>query len=181
MGSHASHHLKNNPPKGRIPKRWDKNPVQEILPEGRIIDRILLIEGYLHVSTFYSVLPLAEFAYNNATNETMGVSPFFTNKGYHPSLTIEPNASISSIGAQHFVLDLDDLHVELKWNIAKAQECYQKYVDECCSPAPQLKLGDQVYIKAKYFQTTRLSKKLSEKNLGPYKIIATPGSHSFTL
>src|SRR5258706_12549552 len=56
LGSHASHHLKNNPPKGRIPKRWDKNPVQEILPEGRIIDRILIIEGYLHVSTFYSVL-----------------------------------------------------------------------------------------------------------------------------
>src|SRR6266478_3578736 len=55
LGSCASHHLKNNPPKGRIPKRWDKNPVQEILPEGRIIDRILLIEGYLHVSTFYSV------------------------------------------------------------------------------------------------------------------------------
>src|SRR6266404_5120071 len=54
LGSHASHRLKNNPPKGRIPKRWDKNPVQEILPEGRIIDRILLIEGYLHVSTFYS-------------------------------------------------------------------------------------------------------------------------------
>src|SRR5260221_4732528 len=55
MGSHASHHLKNNPPKGRIPKRWDKTLVQEILPEGRIIDRILLVEGYLHISTFYSV------------------------------------------------------------------------------------------------------------------------------
>ena len=56
LGLCASHHLKNNPPKGRIHKRWDKNPVQEILPEGRIIDRILLIEGYLHVSTFYSAL-----------------------------------------------------------------------------------------------------------------------------
>src|SRR5258707_265671 len=44
----------NNPHKGRIPKRWDKNPVQEILPEGRIINRVLLIEGYLHISTFYS-------------------------------------------------------------------------------------------------------------------------------
>src|SRR6266478_6464004 len=54
LGLHASHHLKNNPPKGRIPKRWDKNPVQEILPEGRIINRVLLIEGYLHISTFYS-------------------------------------------------------------------------------------------------------------------------------
>src|SRR5260221_2722206 len=55
LGLHASHHLKNNPPKGRIPKRWDKNLVQEILPEGRIINRVLLIEGYLHISTFYSV------------------------------------------------------------------------------------------------------------------------------
>src|SRR6266446_5406528 len=54
LGLRASHHLKNNPPKGRIPKRWDKNLVQEILPEGRIINRVLLIEGYLHVSTFYS-------------------------------------------------------------------------------------------------------------------------------
>src|SRR5260221_5197719 len=59
LGLHASHHLKNNPPKGGIPKRWDKNPVQEILPEGRIINRVLLIEGYLHVSTFYSVPALA--------------------------------------------------------------------------------------------------------------------------
>src|SRR5260221_13516882 len=50
LGLCASHHLKNNPPKGRIPKRWDKNPVQEILPEGRIMNRVLLIEGYLHVS-----------------------------------------------------------------------------------------------------------------------------------
>src|SRR5258705_6021344 len=79
LGLHASHHLKNNPPKGRIPKRWDKNPVQEILPEGRIINRVLLIEAYLHVSTFYSALswldlqeddyasprPLSESLYNN--------------------------------------------------------------------------------------------------------------------
>ena len=119
-----------------------------------------VLEQYLQAYTNYqqddwaSLLPLAEFVYNNATNETMGISPFFANKGYHLGLTIEPNASISSIRAQCFVSDLDNLHVELKWNIAKAQECYQKYVDECCSPAPQLKLGNQVYIKAKYFQTT---------------------------
>ncbi len=57
LGLCASHHIKNNPPKGRIPKRWDKKPAQEILPEGRIMDRILHIEGYLHTSTFYSVTP----------------------------------------------------------------------------------------------------------------------------
>jgi len=124
---------------------------------------------------------LAEFAYNNATNETTGVSPFFANKGYHPSLVAEPNVQVSSIGAQHFISDLDDLHTELKWSIAKAQECYQKYADEHCSPAPLLKIGNRVYVKAKYFRTTQPSKKLSEKNLGPYEVIAIPRSHSFTL
>src|SRR5258708_18050958 len=66
-------------------------------------------------------------------------------------------------------------------SIAKAQECYQKYTDEHCSPAPPLKIGNRVYVKAKYFCTTRPLKKLSKKNLGPYEVITIPGSHSFTL
>ncbi len=101
-----------------------------------------------------SLLLLVEFTYNNATNEMTGVSPFFTNKGYHPSLAVELNIQVSSTGAQCFILDLDDLHSKLKWSIAKAQECYQKYADGHHSPAPPLKIGNQVYVKAKYFCTT---------------------------
>ena len=101
-----------------------------------------------------SLLPLAEFAYNNAMNETTRVSLFFANKGYHPSFTAEPNEQVSSPEAQCFISDLDDLHMELKWSIMRAQECYQKYTDEHRSPAPLLKIGNQVYVKAKYFHTT---------------------------
>ncbi len=36
-----------------------------------------------------SLLLLAEFAYNNAMNEMTRVSPFFANKGYHPSIVVE--------------------------------------------------------------------------------------------
>ncbi len=89
-----------------------------------------------------SLLLLAEFAYNNAMNEMTRVSPFFANKGYHPSIVAELDIQVSSTGAQHFIVDLDDLHAELKWSIAKAQECYQKYADEHRSPAPPLKIGD---------------------------------------
>src|SRR5258705_3878891 len=89
-----------------------------------------------------SLLPLAEFAYNNATNTTTGVSLFFTNKGYHPSFVTEPNEQVSSPEAQCFISDLDDLHTELKRSITRAQERYQKYTDEHCSPAPPLKIGD---------------------------------------
>ena len=89
-----------------------------------------------------SLLLLAEFAYNNAMNEMTRVSPFFTNKGYHPSIVAEPNVQVSSTGAQCFISDLDNLPVELKQSIVKAQECYQKYADEHCSPVPLLKIGD---------------------------------------
>src|SRR5260221_14365900 len=146
-----------------------------------------VLEQYLQAYMNYqqddwsSLLPLAEFAYNNAMNETTGVSLFFANKGYHPSFVLEPNEQVSSPEAQRFISDLDDLHTELKWSIMRAQECYQKYADEHCSPAPPLKIGDRVYVKVKYFRTTRPSKKLSKKNLGLYKVIAIPGSHSFTL
>ena len=36
------------------------------------------------------LLPIAEFAYNNAPNATTGLSPFYTNKGYHPNLSVHP-------------------------------------------------------------------------------------------
>ena len=49
------------------------------------------------------------------------------------------------------------------------------------SPAPDFKVSDKVFVKAQFFQTTRPSKKLSEKYLGPYKIISQPGTLSFTL
>src|SRR6266436_2508712 len=101
-----------------------------------------VLEQYLRAYTNYqqddwsSLLPLAEFAYNNATNEMTGVSPFFANKGYHPSFTTEPNEQVSSPEAQRFISDLDDLHTELKWSITRAQERYQKYADKHHSPAP---------------------------------------------
>ena len=43
-----------------------------------------------------SLLPLAEFAYNNAPSATTGISPFFTNKGYHPSITVHPERDLAS-------------------------------------------------------------------------------------
>src|SRR6202041_2080887 len=42
-------------------------------------------------------------------------------------------------------------------------------------------VGQQVFVKATYFRTTRPSKTLSEKNLGPFEIIAQVGPASFTL
>lgn len=145
------------------------------------------LEQYLRIYCNYQqdnwseLLPLAEFAYNNAPSATTGVSPFFANKGYHPNLSVHPERELSSARAREYAIDLDELHQFLREEMAHAQERYQGPADARRKPAPDLKIGDQVFVKAKYFRSTRPSKKLSEKNLGPFEVIARPGTHSFTV
>jgi len=145
------------------------------------------LEQYLHVYCNYQqdnwseLLPLAEFAYNNAPSTTTGVSPFFANKGYHLNITVHPKRDIASFQAHNFAIDLDELQNTLKAEISAAQQCYQKSTDVRCSSAPDFKGGDKVFVKAQFFQTTWPSKKLSKKYLGPYKIISQPSTLLFTL
>ena len=65
--------------------------------------------------------------------------------------------------------------------MATAQKHYQGPADAKWSYPPDFKIGNQVFVKAKYFCSTRPSKKLSEKNLGPYPIIVQVGSLSFMI
>ena len=88
---------------------------------------------------------------------------------------------MASARAREFAVDLGELHDALKTNIAQAQQRYQKSADNGRLPAPDFKIGQKVYVEAKFFRTTRPTKKLSEKNLGPYEIIAQVSSHSLTL
>ena len=62
-----------------------------------------------------------------------------------------------------------------------AQQCYQKSADVQYSSTPDFKVGDKVFVKAQFFRTTWLLKKLSEKYLRPYEVITQPSTLSFTL
>src|SRR5258707_10182283 len=99
-----------------------------------------------------TLLPLADFAYKNATSETTGVLPFFANKGYHPRMTPNLLALSLSSEAQCYISDLDQLHAQLKTSIAEAQERYQKSADHKQMVPPLFKVRDRAYIKVKFFQ-----------------------------
>src|SRR5260370_10492804 len=91
-----------------------------------------VLEQYLRAYTNYqqddwsTLLPLVEFAYNNVPSATTGVSPFFTNKGYHPNLSTDTTLAVLSTEAQQFMAQLEDIRDELKLSITEAQEHYQK-------------------------------------------------------
>ena len=88
------------------------------------------LEQYLQIycnyqhSNWSDLLPLAEFAYNNTPNATTGVSPFFANKGYNPNLSIHPKHDLVSAHTHDFVVDLDELHQQLRSMISNAQKQY---------------------------------------------------------
>jgi len=69
---------------------------------------------------FYNILPLTEFAYNNAPSATTSVSPFFANKGYHLNITVHPKCNIASSWACDFAVNLNELQSTLKAEISTA-------------------------------------------------------------
>ena len=115
------------------------------------------LEQYLCVYCNYQqnnwseLLPLAEFAYNNAPSATTSVSPFFANKRYHPNITVHPEHNIAFSQVCDFAIDLDELQSILKAEISMAQQHYQKSTDVGRSSASDFKVGDKVFVKAQFF------------------------------
>ena len=77
------------------------------------------LEQYIRIycnfqqSNWQPLLSIAEFSYNNAPSATTGISPFFANKGYNPSITVHSEYELVSSKAHQFVSDLDQVHDEL--------------------------------------------------------------------
>ena len=107
-----------------------------------------------HQDNWADLLPLAEFSYNNAPSATTGVSPFFANKGYHLNLAVHPERDLSSTRAREYAVDLESLYEYLHTEMAAAQQRYQGPADAKHLAPPDFKVGDQVFVKAKYFRST---------------------------
>ncbi|KIL54337.1 hypothetical protein M378DRAFT_53863, partial [Amanita muscaria Koide BX008] len=83
--------------------------------------------------------------------------------------------------AKHFVTDLDELHTALREQIKAVQLCYQGPADAKRHRPPTINVGDLIFVKSDHIRTTRPSRKLSDKFLGPFEVIAHPSRQSYTL
>ena len=81
------------------------------------------LEQYLHIYCNYQqvnwseLLSLIEFSYSNASSTTTSVSSFFTNKGYHFSISVHSKCNITSFQTHNYTINLDKLQSILKAEI----------------------------------------------------------------
>jgi hypothetical protein len=93
------------------------------------------LKQYLHIFCNYQqdnwspLLPLGEFAYSNTPSASTSTSPFFANKEYHLNITVHPEHELASQCAREFVVDLNELHMELRSQLSATQKCYQGPMD----------------------------------------------------
>ena len=145
-----------------------------------------IIELYIRMYCNYAqddwvpLLPLGEFAYNNAPHSATGVSPFFANKAYHPTLEVGID-NVPSVAAQQYAEDLADLHEYLKEQLRITISQYEQATKNRRIPLPEFPIGSKVWLNAKNIKTKRPAKKFDHKNLGPFEVLEKISSHAYRL
>jgi len=146
-----------------------------------------ILEQYIRLYVNYqqdnwrSLLPFAEFAYNNTPHSATGVSPFFANKGFNPKFEIDVNNASWSFAAEQVAQDLKSVEEHLKTQLRLAIQQYTNTSASRRITPPEFKVGSQVWLNAKNIQTKRPTKKLDHRYLGPYEIIQQISTHAFKL
>lgn len=135
-----------------------------------------VVEHYLRTYTTYlqdnwsDLLPLAEFAYNNAESASTGLSPFFANYGFHPQLSQKTWSDSLVPAAEDYTSKLKDTHAELVAQLGLANKQYEKSYNRKHAAAPRFTKGQKVWLRPDNIKTLRPAKKLDHKLLGPFKI-----------
>ena len=127
------------------------------------------IEAYLQAFVNFKqndwarLLPMAEFAYNNAKNASSGHTPFELNCGYHPRMSyeedVEPRSKSKS--ADELSAELRELMIVCRENLHHAQELQKRAHDKGVKPRSYAP-GDKVWLNSKYIKTKQ-NRKLKAK------------------
>ena len=146
-----------------------------------------VLEQYLRCFVNYeqtnwiTLLPLAQFAYNNTLHSSTQTTPFFANQGWHPRFEINSPTHPVNPAAEARAQELSELHKDLAALLKQAQKQQKNHADRFRIVAPEFSVGDQVWLLRRNIKTTRPCDKLDYRKLGPFKIIAQVNPVAFRL
>ena len=135
-------------------------------------------------SNWKELLPMAEFAFNNATHDSTGFSPFYLNYGFHPRV---PHIFGNDTALSHVpevtntIQNIQSAIKTAKITLEKSQQRQKKYADTKRQEM-RFKVGDSVLLKTTNLKLkTGGTKKLLPRFIGPFKIIQQINAVAFKL
>jgi len=153
----------------------------------RTLEQMLRAFTNVKQNNWDTLLPYCEMAYNNSVNVSTGYTPFYLNYGQEMSLPVnmisQSTDSLVSQGNAAVENILNELHTTLitvQTNLTKAQEYQKKYADKSRREESYV-VGDKVLLDTSDITFTTGSKKLLDKFIGPYPVIAVVSSVSYKL
>ncbi|MBW0461413.1 hypothetical protein O181_001128 [Austropuccinia psidii MF-1] len=153
--------------------------------DGKIerVNQILVQYLWMYVSYhqdyWHTWLPLAEFAYNNSEHSSTKQSASFTIYGTNPSFDSIHISQDSPSGK--LSTKLQSVKKVVKEELESSIRRFKNYSDRNRTLPPDLQPGDIVWLASKNIKTTRPTNKLSERWLGPFKVLKKVGSHAYHL
>jgi hypothetical protein len=138
-----------------------------------------------HARTWDSILPIAQFAYNNSINRTIGMSPFEVVHGYKARkpldlLPMSPQVRMSE-SAEAFARHVHNLHKDISNRIHLSNTRYKVQADSRRRHL-EFVVGDYVMIRIrpKRFPSGTV-KKLQARSAGPFKVLKRIGSNTYVI
>ncbi|MBW0566295.1 hypothetical protein O181_106010 [Austropuccinia psidii MF-1] len=132
-----------------------------------------------HQDYWNTWLPLAEFSYNNSDHSSTKQSPFFTVYGRDPhfdSVHITQDTPAGRLSTK-----VQSVQQDVKRELEVSINRFKRYADKSRESSPILNPGDMVWLSSKNIKSTRPTKKLSERWLGPFPILRKVSTHAYHL
>lgn len=130
-------------------------------------------------------MPLAEFAANNGISEATKCTPFFAVQGVDPRMTFqgEPTQEQNQLwlDADKFQATMQQVHEHQRVEIRRSQALQEESANIGCTPAPDFQVGSKGWLDTNNVRTTRPTRKLDCKLLGPFSVCRRVSPYAYEL